>query len=437
MSIEASFVYCLAPPMARSRNSRLTSLLTAFGTIVWSACGDDASPEPAPTSVIQLVPGVPTPVSENPASESFVLPSNATALAAVGSTIFAGTTTGAVVFSSDGLSVLPVFDAPPSGRIRAIVPERDGVVLAAEGGLYFTTGSSLADWAGSESLAELGVRELRRRYADADGDGQPDRHFALATDAGPFELFGQDLVAWSIPEQSGAPRAVFARQDDLFVAYGSPGVYRIDKIASEAELLELGAAVQDIACDGASCDAESTIYFATDLGLFARDAAGSITHYTLAAEGDAGQATAGFALDRVRQRVYILTADSLLVAQGGSVPRQVASLPPSNLPRWATVDAQGDVWVASGTDLTHWLVGEPLSFAKDVRPVMTDHCARCHAQGIEGAPTIDFEDYDVAAARLDRIVARMQEGTMPPSSEPNVPVDQLQVVVDWSKNPNP
>lgn len=385
-----------------------------------------------------MVSGVPTPVAENPESESFLLPSNATALATVGSTIFAGTTTSAVVLSADGLSILPVFDAAPTGRIRAIVPEGEGVVVAADAGLYFTNGSSLVDWVGSEQIAELGVRGLRRRYADADGDGQPDRHFALATDAGPFELFATDLIAWSIPEETGAPAAMFARQDDLFIAYASPGVYRVDKAASEAELLELsGAVVHDIACDGASCDAESTIYFATDRGLFARDAAGTLTHYTLTAEGQDGRSTVGFALDRVRQRVYILTEDSLLVAQGASVPLQIASLPASSLPRWATVDAQGDVWVASGTDLTHWLVGEPLSFATDVRPIMTDHCARCHATGIEGAPSIDFEDYDVASARVDRIVARMQEGTMPPSGEPDVPVDQLQVVVDWSEAPSP
>jgi hypothetical protein len=99
-----------------------------------------------------------------------------------------------------------------------------------------------------------------------------------------------------------------------------------------------------------------------------------------------------------------------------------------------SVDANGDVWVASADGLFHHRTGKPVSFATDVKPFFQAHCQTCHDPGKTSAPDRDFSDYDIVLPLADEIVTRLRASdatTMPPPNEEVLTAADYAVVTRW------
>jgi len=75
-------------------------------------------------------------------------------------------------------------------------------------------------------------------------------------------------------------------------------------------------------------------------------------------------------------------------------------------------------------------------FAQDLKPLLTQHCIRCHGEEKqEGDLRIDTLAFDFAnartASRWTEIMDRINTGEMPPKAEPRPPADQMARVTDW------
>jgi hypothetical protein len=288
--------------------------------------------------------------------------------------------------------------------------------------------------AGKTTLAPLGVRAMSARVADDDGDMSIEAHLAIVGEKSAYELGEGSLVTWSVEGETSAPTAMLAQKERVFVAYGHR-VYEIDKASGKAYPLVFDVGhVSEMACGSLACEDGSLVYFASDWGLVERSASGDYSLYTLAAEGGALVPVTSFALDGAKQRLYATAGDWVLRLRAGEIPDAVATLPPAEMPRKMVVDKIGDVWTGAGTSLTKYALGTPLSFLTDVRPIMHEYCAGCHAAAQQGAPKIDFEAYDVAVSLVDRILARAAvERSMPPGTyEKKLPADKIIILKEWA-----
>ncbi|MEZ4293684.1 MAG: hypothetical protein R3B70_01815 [Polyangiaceae bacterium] len=386
--------------------------------------------------VLEVVPGAPAPLADTPEQATFTMDGYATSAATREGITVAGTTIGAHVAGVDGLTQLPIEGDDPelpaeTGIVRAAAPIETGVLVAAEAGLFVAGPGALTLSNGHAGLHPLGILGMKSRLADDDNDGTPEAHLVLLTNAGLVEWSSGETVTWTIGTEQGPPSAAFSRKDLLFAAWGTR-VYEVDREGGVAYPLvfDIGA-VTDIACSSQACDEGSLVYFATDKGLVERSAEGGYTLYPLAPEGEPGVAVKSFALDAGKQRLYAFTETSVLRVRAGHVPDEVASLGKADFDRHAAVDKAGDLWSFAGGEATRLSTGTPLSFATDIQPIMGEYCAPCHKSGSNGAPAIDFESYDKMLEYADKAVARVQDSSMPPPTWPQVPKDQVQLLVEW------
>jgi hypothetical protein len=385
---------------------------------------------------LAIVFGAPEPAGDPPEQASFPVEGYASAAGARGGLTAAGTTLGVYSASVEGMEWLPIVGDEPdlpleTGIVRAMAPIEEGVLVAAETGLYVAANGALTRSNGHAALHPLGIEGLSTRIS-AGGDGAaPEAFLTLRTAGGLVEWRGGELVTWQIGDETGAPSAALAQEERLFAAWGSR-VYEIDRAGGLAYplLFDIGQ-VRDIACSSLACDAGSVLYFATDLGLVERSATGEYTLYTLAPEGDPFVPVAALALDGGKQRLYALTGGALLRVHAGSVPDEIAPLATATFPRHAAVDKAGDVWSLAGGEATRLATGTPLSFATDIQPIMGEYCAPCHEGAKNGAPEIDFEEYGQMAEIAGKALMRVQDGSMPPPSWPQIPAEQVQLLAEW------
>lgn len=91
------------------------------------------------------------------------------------------------------------------------------------------------------------------------------------------------------------------------------------------------------------------------------------------------------------------------------------------------VDAWGQIWVNTDGGLVRVRSGEQVGFPQ-IEPFFVQHCIRCHDAGFEGAPVIDFLDYEVSKEWADRILARVSDPQSP------MPPRRVQVLApeDWA-----
>lgn len=385
---------------------------------------------------LTVVAGAPEPGGDPPEQVGFAVEGYASAAGSRGGLAVVGTTVGVYSASLDGMVWLPVAGDEPdlpleTGVVRAMAPIEEGVLVAAETGLYVAADGALTRSSGHAALHPLGVEGMSTRIADEDADGAPEAHVALRTAEGLVEWQSGELVTWQVAGETGAPSAALAQRDRLFAAWGDR-VFEVDRAEGLAYPLVFDVGhVRDIACSSLACDAGSVIYLGTDLGLVERSAAGEYTLYTLAPEGEPGVPVAAFALDGSKQRLYALTDSALLRVHAGAVPDEIVPLAPATLPRHAAVDKAGDVWSFAGGEATRLATGTPLSFATDIQPIMGEYCAPCHEGAKNGAPKIDFEAYGEMVDIGDQALARIQDGSMPPPSWPQIPAEQVQLLVEW------
>lgn len=400
------------------------------------AGGDGGSGNGPP--VLGLSYGAPAAPAKEPESQAFAIEGYASALGANAELVGAGTTTSVYRVEGAGPTLLSITGDEPdlpfeTGRVRAIAPFEDGLLVAADQALFFTKGGALQLSLGSAALHPLGIRAMSARVADDDGDGTSETHLALVSESGAYELDAGALVRWTVEGESAAPTALLAQRGRVTVAFGH-AVYEIDKATKKAYplLFDIGA-VREIACGSQRCDEGSLLYFATDQGLVERAPDGAFTRYPLAEQGAKAVPVETFALDAERQRLYALAGGQVLRLRSGELPVAVASSAEGNHARRIAVDKFGDVWLGEGLALRRLALGTPLSFETDVRPIVHEYCAGCHATGTQGAPKLDFETFSTFVELIDPVLKRVKEGSMPPSTyDKKLPADKIQILEDWA-----
>lgn len=391
---------------------------------------------------LEVVYGAPSGPEKAPETKEYPAEGYASAVGANGPLVAIGTTTAVYEATPQGLTKLEIVGDEPdlpleTGAVQAIAPYEDGLLVAADNALFFTSGGVLQLSLGNDALHPLGISAMTSRVGDEDGDGEPEVHLTLVGSDGAYELAGASITQWSVDGESGPPTAAFAQKDWLYLAFGDR-VYEVEKASSTAYPLvfDIGK-VSAIACDSLSCDPGSLLYFATDQGLVERGSDGNYTLYPLAATGEAAVAAEQFAFDGGRQRLYAMAGDWVLRVRAGEVPDAVATLKKGEFPRRMAFDKLGDMWVGNGTQVESFALGTPLSFAADVKPIMHEYCSQCHATGDNGAPPIDFETHDVMVAITDTVLMRISDGSMPPPGYQKVPKEKFQLLQDWAPTKAP
>lgn len=399
-----------------------------------AASGGDLGGPPTLT----IVDGPPSAAASAPLIEPHAIDGYASAIASNGSLVAVGTSTSVYEVGAAGPSLLEIVGDEPNlppmtGAVRAMAPFDSGVLVVAESALFFSAGGALQLSAGSDALHPLGIDVMNARIADDDGDGADETHLAIASKSGAFELGLGSMTAWTVDGEAGEPTAMFSQKDRLFLAFGRR-IYEVDKATGKAYPLTFDVGfVSEIACGSAACDDGSLLYFASDQGLVERAADGRYSLYPLSAEGEPPVPVHGFALDLGKQRLYALAGASVVRVRSGERPDEVASIGEASARRIAAVDKLGDVWVAEGLTLRRLAVGTPLSFATDVRPIMHEYCADCHAAAQKGAPKLDFESYDVVVGLIKVVLTRVTERTMPPAAySKKLPKEKSQILQDWA-----
>lgn len=443
------------------RSPLLVSLVFA-GAWALSACGDDGASSSSaggggassstttggaggagngpPT--LEVVYGAPAPPAMEPETTTATVEGYVSAVGANGSLVVIGTTVRAYDASPQGVTELPIVGDEPNlpletGAVRAIAPYQDGLLVAAESALFFTKGGALQLSMGSADLHALGITAITSRVADDDGDGTSELHLVLAGADAAYELSGDSMVKWTVSGESSPPTAAFAQRDRVYVAFGHH-VYEIDKGSQKAYPLVFDVGfVSAIACDSLACEDGSLLYFASDAGLVERGSDGAYSLYPLADEGAPAVAVESFAFDAGRQRLYAIGGDWVLRVHAGVIPDAVATAEEGEFPRRMAFDKLGDLWAGQGSGVKSFALGTPLSFATDVKPIMHEYCALCHSKGENGAPTIDFEDYDTMVEFTDVALMRIADGSMPPPGYPAVPKEKLQILQDWAPTKAP
>src|SRR6185436_5266907 len=119
-----------------------------------------------------------------------------------GDLLAVGTTTSAYVVAASGPSLLAIEGDEPdlpleTGQVRAIAPYEDGLLVAADSALFFTTGGALQLSLANGALHPLGIQAMGARIADDDGDKTKELHLSLLTAQGAFELDAGALVKWT------------------------------------------------------------------------------------------------------------------------------------------------------------------------------------------------------------------------------------------------
>jgi hypothetical protein len=392
--------------------------------------------------VLEVAYGAPAASADVPESKKYPAEGYASAVGSNGPLVVVGTTTTVYEATPQGISKLEIVGDEPNlpletGIVRAIAPYEEGLLIAADNALFFTSGGVLQLSLGNDGLHPLGISAMNARIADDDGDGKDEVHVALLAEDGAYELFGSSLTKWTVAGESGAPTAVLAQKGRVYLAFGDR-VYEIDKLSKTAYPLvfDIGR-VSAIACDSLSCDEGSLLYFATDKGLVERGSDGGYTLYPLAESGQPAVPAETFAFDAGRQRLYALAGEWVLRVHTGDLPEAVATLPKGDLPRTMAFDKLGDLWLGSGEEVQTFALGTPLSFAADVKSIMHEYCSICHAGAKNGAPPIDFEAYDTMVEFTDKSIMRIADGSMPPPGYQAVPKEKLQILQDWSATKAP
>jgi mono/diheme cytochrome c family protein len=425
-------------------HTQLSTLIVPF-TLALAGCGDgSAQGQPGGITTIH---GAPTPMTGAPEATTYTVDGDVSAMASSGAVAAAGTTTGVYELSTKGPVRLEVVAASgeipgETGHVRAMAPYSTttrGVLVAAEKALFFTPGTALTGSPGSADLLPLGIAAMTARVVAGEGDGADETDLAIVGSSGAHELTKSGLVAWSVAGETGAPTAMLAQRDRLFIAYGGD-LYEVDKATGTASrlLAEIGQ-VREMACGSLACDEGSVVYFASDAGLVERSGDGSYTLYPLAAEGQPGAPVETFALDALKQRLYALSGTSVLRVRPGALPEVAATVvAPGGPPRRMAVDKLGDLWIGAGAEVQRIETGEPIGFALDVKDIMTVHCADCHAAGKNGAPKRDFESYEAMKDLIGPVLARVTDGSMPPPGyEKPLPKEKIEILKAWATDTAP
>jgi len=375
-----------------------------------------------------VVDGAPTIPPYDPGGVSIDVGDEITALGAKGSRLLVGTKStvyglGDVVGTLEEVSVWsddPSITAQ-TGAVHAIGRRSANVLVAADNGIFHTSGDKLLVSPASVELTALGITGL------ATENSPSGERMWFATSSGLYELAGNALSKWTVEDEAGAPTAVATSDRLVFVAYGDR-LYELNVETEEAGLVPHSFGTIHSLAHGA----ENTMYVAADKGLFERGADGGYTQYTLS--DGAEPAVAYAAIFDPKKGMFGLTSAGIVLAEPGKTPAGVMPLPGSlagtTIPM-AAADDIGNIWFGAGNKLEGLKLGSTLTFDADVVPVFRAYCGSCHLEGANYSPVIKLDDYETVVAMSAKINSRISAGQMPPASATPMPAEAFEILLRW------
>lgn len=405
---------------------RSVNLLSAvFAVLAISGCSNGVLSD-LPLVVVN---GAPTIPPYDPGGVSIDVTGEITALGAKGSRLLVGTDStvyglGEVVGTLEEVSVWS--DDPSiaatTGAVHAVGRRSANVLVAAENGIFHTSGDKLLVSPASSELAALGISSVA---AENSASGE---RLWLATSSGLYDLSGGKLSKWSVEDESGTPTVVETSGHLVFAAYGDR-LYELNVDTQEAgQVAHSFGTIHSIAHG-----AEGTVYIAADKGLFERGADGGYKQYTLSDGAESAKAYA--AVFDPKKGMFGITSAGIVLAQPGKTPAGVMPVPESlssaaTIP-FAAADDIGNVWIGAGNKLEGLKLGSTLTFDADVVPVFRAYCGSCHIDGAQNSPLIKFEDYETVVAMSAKINSRVSAGQMPPASATPMPAEAFEILLRW------
>jgi hypothetical protein len=390
-------------------------ILAAFGLIL-SGCSETDAPGNGGSGTLTVQSGAAS-FGETPESSDFETDSAITAMASSGGDVFVGTTDGIYKVSSTGLYAMDLYwetgEPSETGAVKAMAARADGVLIAAENGIFHTYQWAVLASPLTGTLADLDIIAL-----SLTGSGENETVFVAAAN-GFYRVTNSSMDHITIGDESGGPTALAAAGNTVLVAYGAK-VYEFNNGNNTYTEAPSGIGnVLSMATDG------SAVAIATDGGLTTRDSKGSYVRYSLADSGS-GEAVDAVALDNGGRSVGLIAAGLVSVA-GASVSGLAGTAAPT-ASRQVAVDGWGNVWVSEGTTIVGWMVGTPVSFAESIETIFSTRCNYCHVDG-SGGPKHDFSNYDEVIALSDPILERVSIGQMP--ADAPLEDDQFKLIIQW------
>jgi hypothetical protein len=376
-----------------------------------------------------VVGGAPTIPAYDPGGVSIDVNGEITSLGAKGSQLLVGTNS-TVYGPSDVIGTLQevsVWSDDPAvlattGAVHAVGRRSSNVLIAAENGIFHTSGDKLLVSPASAELAALGISAIA---AENSANGE---RLWFATASGLFELLGGTLSKWAVEGEAGTPTVVATSGHFVFVAYVDH-LYEVNVDTKEAGLVPHSFGTIHSIAHGA----EGTVYVAADKGLFERGADGGYTQYTLS--GSATPIAAYAAVFDPKKGMFGVTAAGIVLAQPGKNPAGVMPMPSSlsgaTTTPIATADDIGNIWIGAGNKLEGLKLGSTLTFDADVVPVFKTYCGSCHIDGAQSSPIIKFEDYEAVVSLSAKINSRISAGQMPPASATPMPAEAFEILLRW------
>ena len=339
-----------------------------------------------------------------------------------------GTSTGLLASNTNALDALaPVQTLSADGGLRDLgevvfVGRRGtaGTLVLGDQGLFHDRSGVLLEAPLSESLRG-------RQVFTVDSFGAADaEELWLLSPEGVLHVGGGELRSVSLTGVGAKPEAVLANGANgaLLIADGS--LYEISLAVHSA--VRIGEALGNVASFERGED--GTAYFATDDGLLEVSKSGELRLHTFAPPDMPGLAVSSVA---AAAGLVIASTDTDLFSLESSGAVRIAAHS-GVLTRGLAIDGAGDTFAATATTLRRFKTGLPASFAADVKPFFSAHCMACHRAGLNGARTINFEDYETAKLNAGNVLNRLNAigiSPMPPATSETLSAADYAVVTRW------
>ncbi|MEP7120214.1 MAG: hypothetical protein ABJE95_04850 [Byssovorax sp.] len=400
----------------------------AFTAVVVCAVTACAPAESVPSAdpVVKKIEGAPT-ASATPVAHSDVASDTpATTLSSLHGAIALGTSGG--LFTSTladdppaAVPLVPDDGGPTTTGAVDVVARRSGggLLVHAASGLFHDTEGFLVPSPLEKSLAGKPIVAI-----DALGEGSAEELW-MATSASAIHVGAGKIETFDVEGATAPADAAIGVGPGQAVISAGGEAFFVDITASTVTLLAKGLGK----VHGHDRSEDSTVYLATDAGLFSRDKSGVVSIRTLAAAGAAPVPVLGVAASF--GAVMVITASSLVrIEAAGATTIGALTGGASAL----AIDANGDVWTAVAAKLTRFATGSKVSFATDVMPFFAKHCDTCHGAGLNYAPMDNFLSYATAKERSAIILKRLSgDGApvMPPATREVLTPSDYAVVTRW------
>lgn len=414
------------------RSWHVRGALLSSVAVALVGCGGSGEPPGGAIPEVRRVEGIP---ASGPTPEHVVVPVDGegvpTTLSLYHGAVAVGTSDGVLKGSLvtnvlEPLLVVPTGDEPTGTGAVTQLPLRPsgGLFAVAERGL-FHDGQGVLLY--SPLNATPGLANNPVLGLDAAG-GADAEELWIRTKNSAFYVAGGKITGFEVKDAAGTAQPVSSlvgldRNRAFAVAGGE--AYEIDLEAASVTVVAEGIGPVHEAARAE----DGTVYIASDTGLYVRDPVkGEISVHTFTPTNVDGAQVLHVAASF--GTVVAATAKSIVRVDGETAIHLVDFVGP---PAGLAVDAQGDVWALDGGQVVRHITGAPVSFEKDVKPFLAQHCAVCHQDGLNGAPAVDFADYEVAKERSATIVKRLKgDGSvMPPVTFEVLTAADYAPVIRW------